>query len=352
MKKFIIFTTILALFASCREWEPVGTLVYPEPDGFKPVTDIRATHTIAQLAAMYTPGTPITIDKDIIIEGKVSTSDKPGNFYKSFYIQDATGGMEIKIGISALYNLYKPGQTVYVKCEGLTVGSYGYKTGMYGGSGMVQLGCADPNKEYENSSIDLQLLIDTHIFRGKLGEELTPEVISESDLPGSEANLSTCKYLGKLVTLKGLKYDEKVFVLMNINSRRNKKESSNRVFLSDKNWGITTWAMSKTKYLEYLNSGVWDDCLVGNGNDHNYGSVKDHKDELRRNASAYPVSHYFKMGSHEVQIRTSGFSRFSDVQIDPAVLNGSKTIDVTGILTLYQGKIQFLLNDITGVKVN
>ncbi len=42
----------------------------------------------------------------------------------------------------------------------------------------------------------------------------------------------------------------------------------------------------------------------------------------------------------------------ADTEIDPAVLSGEKTIDATGILTLYQGSVQFILLDIDGVKVN
>ena len=58
------------------------------------------------------------------------------------------------------------------------------------------------------------------------------------------------------------------------------------------------------------------------------------------------------MGSKEIQIRTSGYSKFADTEIDPAVLSGEKTIDATGILTLYQGSVQFILLDIDGIKVN
>jgi DNA/RNA endonuclease YhcR with UshA esterase domain len=57
-------------------------------------------------------------------------------------------------------------------------------------------------------------------------------------------------------------------------------------------------------------------------------------------------------GGTEVQIRTSGFSRFSDERINDAVLTGEKTIDVTGILSNYQGSAQFTVIDIDGIKVN
>ena len=39
-------------------------------------------------------------------------------------------------------------------------------------------------------------------------------------------------------------------------------------------------------------------------------------------------------------------------RINDAVLTGEKTIDVTGILSNYQGSAQFTVIDIDGIKVN
>ena len=178
--------------------------------------------------------------------------------------------------------------------------------------------------------------------------------------------------------------------------------AKNRVFLSDQTWNITTWAMSKTNFLNHLRAGDWDEASVGNSGDYNYGTVgsallsyveetdpafyenvhndNDFKysvnrlvfgkntseyiadgDELAskwiryclvRNANGYSVSQYFDFGGKEIQIRTSGFSKFADREIDPAVLSGEKTIDVTGVLSLYQGSIQLVLNNIDDVTVN
>ena len=61
----------------------------------------------------------------------------------------------MKIGSTGLYNDYKLGQTLYVKCEGLTLGNYG---------GMLQIGYSDPTGEYETAYIDVKSLIDSHIF--------------------------------------------------------------------------------------------------------------------------------------------------------------------------------------------
>ena len=99
MKKYILAAFLALAALSCtslkEEFQPVFS-GNSDPEHQQPV-HLNATHTIAQLASMYTLSKPWTIDQNIIISGIVSTTDRPGNFYKSFYIQDETGGMEIKI---------------------------------------------------------------------------------------------------------------------------------------------------------------------------------------------------------------------------------------------------------------
>ena len=170
---FIAIFAAAALFAGCEEFQPVFTGKYPQPQEQEPQI-LERTHTIAELAAMY-KSKPWKIDQDIIIAGTVVTNDQPGNFYKSFYIQDETGGMEIKAGRNGLYNEYKLGQTVYVKCNGLTLGMYGFKDGNYGGQGMVQLGYEDPTGEYETSYLEHPLLVENHIIKGPMGDPVLQE---------------------------------------------------------------------------------------------------------------------------------------------------------------------------------
>ena len=357
-----IFSAIIGgavLFASCEEFQPVFTGKYDDPAAWEPAHE-TVTHTIKELAAMYETGKPWMVDKDIVISGKVSSDDQPGNFYKSLYIQDETGGIELKLGKNGLYNDYKPGQTLYVKCNGLYLGMYGYKSGNYGGQGMVQLGYSDPSGEYETSYIESPLIIEDHILRGEFGDRVQPVELKESDLPNSNSTLANNRYIGTLVTLKGLKYGNETFTLLYMDSNKDKKASSNRAFLSDATWNITTWAMSETKMKEYLYSGVWDSCQLGNAGDYNYGTIGDRRKVDGNGAVSYPdiekaaysVSQYFTMGNAEIQIRTSGYCKFADVEIDPDVLAGRKTIDATGVLTLYQGSLQLVLIDISGVKIS
>ena len=382
MKKSLIITAALLALASCglkEEFQPVFTGKYPapEPERYWSDEDFGRITSIADLVSGYTIGQPKVLT-NTVIKGVVTTTDRPGNFYKSFYIQDETGGIEIKVGKNGLYNDYLLGQTVYVDCEDLTLGMYGYKSGNYGGMGMAQLGFSDPSGSYETSYMEIPLLIDAHVLRGNPSElhPVTPAVItSASQLPNPKtATQATSKLVGSMVTLKGLTYGNEVFCLLYLDSNQDKKSYTNRVFLSSSNssdptCGITTWAMSKEKMTEYLYSGIWDECKVGSGNTYaedeegNTLTVGSYRGEnglydasingfngIER--TAYSVSQYFKLGSTDIQIRTSGFCKFCDVEIDPEVLSGKATIDVTGVLTLYQGSFQLVVNNIDDITVN
>ena len=158
MKRYLtIIFAAAALFAGCEEWQPVFTGEYENPEYKEPQT-MTPTMTIADLKDLYVANgnKPVTIEEPILIGGQVTTSDKVGNLYKSFYIQDETAGIEIKVGQNGLYNEYRLGQWVYVQCEGLTVGDY---------NGMIQVGYSDPTGEYETAYIEHMSIINTHIFK-------------------------------------------------------------------------------------------------------------------------------------------------------------------------------------------
>lgn len=320
----------LAALASCDEWEPVFTGDYGKADVYTPVT-LTPNTTILDLKKLYTtPGTPVTISDDIVIGGQVISEDRSGNVYKSLYIQDETGGIELKLGKNGLYNDYKLGQWVYVKCSGLTLGAY---------NGMVQLGWESNDSKYETSYIEVQYIIDTHIFRGEIGTPVAAKKVAEADLLKEEN-------VGCYVELDGLTYSDKIFLLVYIDPNKDTSDNDNRIFFSDKTWGVTTWAMSKQGFLNYLNSGAFDEGKTNTGR-----KVTDLKKELTKNASAYTISQYFKMGSIDIQIRTSGYSKFADTQIDKKILDEGAKINVKGILTTYKGSAQFTLIDLDGVEI-
>ncbi len=341
MKAIKILSIALAVagMAACEEFQPVFTGKYENPEYMEPVT-LVADKTIAEIKDLYVANArkPYTIEEDYVIKGQVTTSDKVGNLYKSLYIQDESAGIELKIGKNGLYNEFKLGQWVYVKCSGLTVGDY---------NGMIQLGYSDPTGDYETSYMEHQYLIDEHIFKGEYADPVAPVEIDE-------AGLKDKKNLGRLVTIKDLTYGNAIFLLVYVNpnlSGEAKKTNSNRIFLDEEvghNWGVDTWAMSESLFKTYLEAGNFDSGELADGT----ATVKQLRDEKKIIPTAYSVSQYFNMGESSVQVRSSGFARFSDEKIDADVLAGTKKIDFTGILTEYKGEAQFTLIDLSGVNIH
>ena len=373
MKKLLIAFAALAALVSCQslkeEWQPVFTFGDNEPAEFVPYTEATLPGfsgtftTIHDLKALY-KSKPLEVSGNVWIKGQVISSDVTGNVYRELYIQDATGGIDVKIGKSSLYSEFTLGQWVYVYCDGLTLGAY---------NGMPQLGLAadeTSTNEYETSYIDVQAIINQHIFRGAPGTPLAPAVVTEEDIKAAISAGFTGELWGKLVKIEGMKYGNQIFALFYPNSNLPHKSGNpeNRVFLSDKGtWGITTWSCSKAGYINYLKSGAWDEAEVGSGATR-YGSIATttprsagltgktldsfapyedttFKEIMIKFAVANYVSHYFKVGSTDVQVRTSGYAKFADVELDPALRDGSKTADIIGILTIYSGAAQFTLVD-------
>ncbi|MBO4340552.1 MAG: hypothetical protein J5835_03895 [Bacteroidales bacterium] len=387
MKKIFIAIIALSALVSCRslieEWQPVFGEPGPSKE-FVPYTDdnlppnspkITSYKTIKELKAMY-KGTALSVYGNVWIKGKVISSDITGNIYRELYIQDETGGIDLKLGKSSLYSEYALGQTLYVYCDDLTLGAY---------NGMPQLGLAadeTSSNEYETSYIDLQTIIDQHVFKGSYGDPVVPTVVDEAAVKAALSAKFTGELWGKLVTIQGLKYDNQIFALVypNPNLPHKSGNPENRVFLSGSTWGIKTWALSKGEYIRMLDSGAWDQAEVGSGaTRYGQGSVCStvrrvltgtgqesrleafgfdadltYKEVMKKYATANYVSHYFKLGTTSIQVRTSGYSKFADEKVPESVLSGARTVDITGILTIYNDSAQFSLIDepAKSVKIN
>lgn len=381
MKKILLaFSVVLVALSSCRslkeEWDPVFTFGSNEPGEQHLYSESELSEfgfggsfaSIRELKSAYKSG-GVQLSGNLWIRGQVISSDVSGNLYRELYIQDETGGIDLKLGKNSLYSEYRLGQWLYVYCDGLTLGAY---------NGMPQLGMAPDNtstNEYETSYIDVQAIIDQHVFRGAYAEPLSPVVVSESDIQAAISAGYTGELWGKIVTVPGLVYGNEIFALMYPNPNMDHKNGNpeNRVFLSDAGtWGIDTWAMSKSKYIEYVQSGNWDTAEVGSGATR-YGPItgtpadylapdskalaafgpyanSSYKEIMVAFATANYVSHYFLIGKTEVQVRTSGYAKFADEVLDERILGGTPC-DITGILSIYNGSAQFTLVDEPSVSV-
>lgn len=162
---------------------------YDSADTPGPVrTSMSANTTLANLRSMY-KGYTFEVTDDIIVEGVVTSSDKAGNFYRTFTISDGTAGAEIMAGTSDLHNSYPPGYRIFVKVKGCAVGM---------SRSVLQIGMMPESfGNYETDYFYSDVLLDRHIIRsGKSAcmdirtleyEELTP---SACGMPVRICNLS------------------------------------------------------------------------------------------------------------------------------------------------------------------
>lgn len=67
----------------------------------------------------------MVIEDDVVIKGKVISSDAEGNVYKSLYIYDGEQAIELRL-MNDNYVNYPLGQIIYVKAQGLSLASYRY----------------------------------------------------------------------------------------------------------------------------------------------------------------------------------------------------------------------------------
>ncbi len=151
---FLLFGLWLAGFSSCVD------LQFDEPPPAD-VCTLDATHTIADLKAMHTLGQTELIEEEIVIRGVVVADDRTGNWYRSIEIQDETAGIQLRFGITDLFNYFPIGREIWVRCKNLELSDY---------NGLIQLG-----------TIEGPVLND-FICRGDGGKEVQPQVVSIADL--------------------------------------------------------------------------------------------------------------------------------------------------------------------------
>ena len=321
MKRFIpLFLIGMIAAVSCDIY--TSGFEAPEEPQYEKLTP---NTTIKDLKARYTKSA-VTIMDDVLIGGQVISSDESGNIYRSIYIQDDTGGLEIKLGVRQAYNDYRPGQWLYIRCKGLVLGNY---------NGMLQLGAKDDSGQYDTAYMDIQYLIDAYVTKGPV--EALPE-----PLEITEAQIADPDYYGMYVKVTDLVYANQIFLILYDNA-------DNSTYLSNAgtNYGINTWAMSEKGFQAYMTAATGKEepqsAFEGAITADVWQAYYDAK-------SAYTLSQYFKKGSTDLQVRTSGYSKFADTPIDDDIIKGAK-VTMTGILTHYNANNQFTLNSLDGVQI-
>lgn len=162
---------------------PINVPTFTLPDGATLISilDLKSRHTVM--------GSFDSINDNVYITGIVTGNDEFGNIYKTLVIQDETSGIEIKLNQTSLYNDYKVGQRIYVKCQGLILGDY---------NDLIQLGTIYGTSVGQLASA----LIPEHLFKDSLpGAPPTPVVVTS----GAELNYNMAS---TLVRFQGASFAE------------------------------------------------------------------------------------------------------------------------------------------------
>lgn len=144
--------------------------------------------TIKQVKELYVTGNPpVEIFSDIVVKGYVVSSDKTGNFYKEFYMQDApqnpNAGIKVSLNLNKSYNKFNIGREIYIRLKGLYVGE------VNSGDGLITIGGKiKPTEVTEIDNISANQ-IPKHIFRTTVVEEIIPKKVDFASL--NETNIGT-----------------------------------------------------------------------------------------------------------------------------------------------------------------
>ena len=259
-------------------------------------------------------GRPDASDK--YIKGKVISSDRQGNIYKSLYIYDGTAAIELKL-YNGLYLDYlldldnMKSQWVYVRLDGLYLGNYRMMLSI-GGAPSDGINTAGTHKYYANSNLDNPRVAKLNVFAG----EYVP--LEASDILEVDASNYTSlgeDQLGRLVRFKGIKvryagYPNQDGVTKPPLKSGTSSSSSENPYPS---WIVTDWGTPRF--------GAWYRWAYNRDNVRLYASVL-----ISYNDAATSTAEAGIYG-----VRTSGYSQFA---MKPIPKDGAVG-DVLGIYGVY-----------------
>ena len=205
--KILTLFTILAIsfaFTSCVQDDDYTIPSSLGDEENEALTNMLATATEVDLAyvkALYNENgaetVPFYVENDIYVKGYVSSSDKSGNFFKEFYMQDApsgpTGALKIVLDQVDTYNQYNKGRELYISLKGLQIGEERV------GNGIITIGGGTEFDQYGGTVTRInENQIRTSLLRSEVTEEITPLVVTFSSL--------TDDHVGVFVQVDGVEF--------------------------------------------------------------------------------------------------------------------------------------------------
>ena len=258
------------------------------------------------------------------IKGKVISSDRQGNIYKSLFIYDGTAAIELKLYSGLFMDFYLDledmvSQWVYVRLDGLYLGNYRMMLSI-GGAPSDGYNTAGRHKYYANSNLDDPKISSLNVFAGEkttLEESDILEVDENSykTLLTGATNIKSA--LGRLVRFKditvryaGVKDQNGEVPTMIMNGSYTNPYPS---------WIVTDWGDAQF--------GAWYYWAYNRNNVRLYGSVM----------ISYNKDAKYTSDPGIYTVRTSGYSQFA---MKPIPKNGAVGT-VLGIFGIYSQKSDF-----------
>ena len=227
IKPFVFILSLFMIFGCVHDDK------YDDPDSEYQCQDLTATMTLAELKAQTQN---VTFTSDDVIEGYVSSSDETGNIYKYIYIQDKpenpTQGLVISVNATSTYANYPQGAKVYIKLNGLALGTYG---------NFVQLGAMDSTGEFGRIP---EADLPTHMFRSCTEKAtIVPKVMTLSEM-----KTANDQYVGCLVEVDNAEFDDSYLCMQ----YAPEAETVNRQ-LNDPTSSTTTKVVRNSGYASFAN---------------------------------------------------------------------------------------------------
>ncbi len=290
-----------------------------------------------------TYGKGYNIVEPYYIMGKVISNDAFGNFYRNLYIQDDTGGIEVKVGLTGMYTKYVTGETIYVICQDLNVGNYRRN---------LSLGLEDLSADYANKNIEVKYLVDVHLKQGERTAMAKADtiVINSSNISqyvSGSNNMFSPAMSGRLVRFEGALSTWGTFSGNSYPAfQLSAEDGYASVLYTDlfAQWDAYDAAVA-------AGQAATEPSVPRPGNFYYDPRVPTWAYQEYMGSARYYGSARFTVGSVAIVIRTSGYSRFA---LDPVPADG-RIVDMTGIINLYTSGSggfatnQFMLNNSSDV---
>lgn len=193
---------------------------FDQPPLKEPEATMKPNTTIAQLKAAnwqnndnyYLTLGQTESGEDMIIHGRVVSSDATGNIYKSLVIQDETAALAFSINETGMNNSYRVGQEVVVNVTGLGFGKYRglQQIGGYGEyNGTPQVSFMDYNLFQEHTELnhfpDPKYTIVEPGQEAPADGQMYVKVVDLGSLPTSPAEIQ--KLQSQLVLLRNVHFE-------------------------------------------------------------------------------------------------------------------------------------------------